>query len=494
MRAPEPSENQGSTPGRTHVPQHHRACAGSSRLSTETEVEAAGPPVRAEGVGPDQADGSGRRGLRAGRGGGRRRISLVLIGIVLGLYVLSRADARLRRAAVYATGAVAGVLPVAVYNQWAFGSVAHLSYGNAVLYPGRSGHDVLGANSQGVFGVTAPSPRVALDLLFASRGLLTMSPLLIMAAVGLVLLFRRGKRAETLVVAAIAVGLLVFYSGYYLPFGGWVPGPGRFLIATIPFLGVPLACSFRRYPALTNGLAIASTAMFAAATITLPLIPTGDTSVWAHRIRDGQFSQTILRFAGLHQGWASVIPFLAGVICALTAAVASAGLASISRRGFAIAAGTLGVWVLAASVIAREQGNASPSSAVLIACAGLLGLLALAALALISTRRSRASGLGTGRVPVTVAYTTRSKPSCRPFWFPARGNCSEGGADVHSWGRSQVRSVWADESDGHQSLREHRARRLEAVEERMPRIDVVPRQFDRGAEGDEEHERGGANR
>jgi hypothetical protein len=302
--------------------------------------------------------------------------SLVVVGAVMVAYTISRPTRRVSRMLCYGTGAIAGVLPIALYNWWAFGSVTHLSYTNAVLAPGRSGHDVLGANSQGLFGVLAPSPRVALDLLLGSRGLLTMSPLLIMAVIGLVLLFRRGLRAEALAIAAVALALLVFNSGYYLPFGGWVPGP-RFLIAAIPFFGVPLALSFRRFPVVTTGLATVSVAMFAAATITLPLLPTGDTSVWAHRIRDGQFSQTILRFAGLDRGWVSVIPFLAGLVFALAAGIAAANLKRIMWRHLATAAVVVASWVVASSIVAREQGHASPSSAVLIACAGLLGLLAL---------------------------------------------------------------------------------------------------------------------
>jgi len=311
--------------------------------------------------------------------------SLVLVGVVLGVYALVRARSRLYRGAAYAAGTLVGVLPVAVYNWWAFGSVTHLSYANAVLVPGRTGHDVVGANSQGLFGVLAPSPRVALDLLFASRGLFTMSPLLIMAVVGLVFLFRCGKRAEALTISAVTVGLLVVDSGYYLPFGGWVPGP-RFLLVTIPFLAVPLVLAFGRYPVVTTGLAIASVAMFAAATITVPLLPTGDTSEWAQLIRYGLFSQTILRFVGLDQGWVSVVPFLVGLVCALAAAIASANLTAVTRRALVIAGALVGTWVVGASVIAREQGNASRGAGVLIACAGFLSLLALTLVTLAARR------------------------------------------------------------------------------------------------------------
>ena len=42
--------------------------------------------------------------------------------------------------------------------------------------PGRTGHDVLGLNSAGFFGVQVPSPHAALQLLFSGRGLLVITP------------------------------------------------------------------------------------------------------------------------------------------------------------------------------------------------------------------------------------------------------------------------------------------------------------------------------
>src|SRR6202043_2544230 len=95
----------------------------------------------------------------------------------------------------------------------------------------------------GFFGTSAPSPRARVTLLFDSRGLLTLSPVLAMGAVGTVLLYRRGHRAEALTIAGICVCYLGYNSGYYLPFGGGSAGP-RFLITMLPFLAVPLGIAF----------------------------------------------------------------------------------------------------------------------------------------------------------------------------------------------------------------------------------------------------------
>src|SRR5204862_4464291 len=115
--------------------------------------------------------------------------SLGITGLALGIYALWGQTAKLRRALAYVAGGIVGVIPLAIYNQLAFGSVTHLSYARAVLQPRRSGHAVLGANSSGFFGVGVPSPRVFVDLLVSSRGLLTLTPVLAMGAVGLVILY-----------------------------------------------------------------------------------------------------------------------------------------------------------------------------------------------------------------------------------------------------------------------------------------------------------------
>ena len=47
------------------------------------------------------------------------------------------------------------------------------------------------------------------------------------------LLYRRGRRAEALTIAAVALAFFVYDSGYWLPFGGGSPGP-RFLIPVLP--------------------------------------------------------------------------------------------------------------------------------------------------------------------------------------------------------------------------------------------------------------------
>ena len=122
---------------------------------------------------------------------------LGLAAVVLGVYAMRRS---LRRGAAYAAGLAAGVAPLVIYNVWAFGSPTHSSYKGAVAIQGDTGHDVVGLNDGGFFGIDLPDPQIAIDLLVANKGLLTLAPVLGLALVGVVLLHRRGLRAEAYVI------------------------------------------------------------------------------------------------------------------------------------------------------------------------------------------------------------------------------------------------------------------------------------------------------
>ena len=84
-------------------------------------------------------------------------------------------EARRRRTPA---GVAAGIAPLVAYNVWAFGSPTHSSYKGAVAIQGDTGHDVVGLNDGGFFGIDLPDFQIALDLLFANKGLLTLAPIL----------------------------------------------------------------------------------------------------------------------------------------------------------------------------------------------------------------------------------------------------------------------------------------------------------------------------
>jgi hypothetical protein len=239
---------------------------------------------------------------------------LFFVGAVLGLYLLSRRDALTplgvtTRAGAYIAGGLVGIVPLLLYNHYAFHSWTHLAYSS------------IPRQQQGFFGIGAPSLKVLATLLLDSRGLLTISPVLALGALGTVVLYNRGKHAEALTIAGVCLCYVGYNSGYYLPFGGGFMGP-RFLTTMLPFLAVPLGIAFKRWPGPTIALAAVSLTTTIVATITHPL--TGyetETVVWARYLREGLFQPTIASAVGLGRSWGGIWPFFlaAGGAIVLTA-------------------------------------------------------------------------------------------------------------------------------------------------------------------------------
>lgn len=204
----------------------------------------------------------------------------VILAAALACYLFSRRRAA-SRLLLFGAGALVGVTPLLLFDQWAFGSVAHLSYAGAE------------GNRTGFFGVATPSFHVASELLFSRIGLLRLAPVLVLAVVGLAALYRRGFRAEALLVAGMSLAYLVFNSGYATPFGGYSPGP-RFLVPILPFLALSLAPMFERLPVTTLVLAAASALLMVVVTVTNPLLAT--TGGWFARLRARDLVPTVFGF------------------------------------------------------------------------------------------------------------------------------------------------------------------------------------------------------
>jgi hypothetical protein len=316
---------------------------------------------------------------------------LGLAAVVLGLYAMRRS---LRRGAAYAAGAAVGIAPLVAYNVWAFGSPTHSSYKGAVAIQGDTGHDVVGLNEGGFFGIEVPDLQIALDLLVANKGLLTLAPVLGLGLAGLVLLHRRGLRAEAYVIGGIFLSYLTYNSGYWLPFGGGSPGP-RFLVPTLPFLAVPLALAWRRWPATALALAAVSAVLMATATATLPLIGNDDIGYWAEIVGLETFEHTVASAAGLDNGWLALAPFLVALLGAAVLAARATGPVEWRGRERLVAAGVVVLWAVLAVALpeyrGRDLGPDSHEVVPLIAVAAAAGLAALA----VSTplrRLGRASG------------------------------------------------------------------------------------------------------
>jgi hypothetical protein len=243
-----------------------------------------------------------------------------LLLLALGAYVVSRRP-RIARSAMFAVGALIGLAPLAAYDIWAFGSPFHLSYIGAVTIPGVTGHDVLGANSAGFFGVAVPHLSRGLQLLVGSRGLLTLGPVLALAPVGWVLIWKSGRRREAAFLSGVVAIYILYNAAYYSPIGGATPGP-RFLIPVLPFIVLAVAAVVRAWPLSVAVLAIPSAAILLAAHLTQPLIsPPYEPRDWWHWLHTDGFTSTVLS-PGAH-GWLPAAPVAIAALLATAAAIAS---------------------------------------------------------------------------------------------------------------------------------------------------------------------------
>lgn len=199
-----------------------------------------------------------RRGARGALVAGVVAGAAVLVeyqaGLVVALVAVYVAARHGRRGlGAFAAGALPGAVLLGAYDAAAFGSPFRLSYSYV---------DGAFAAQQatGFFGIGAPRPSSLLSTLLGERGLLVVSPALAAAAVGLVLLWRRGLRPEAALAAAVVIAYLALEAGYFLPYGGFSPGP-RFFAPALPFLllGLPLALAAR--PRLVGALSALSVAL-----------------------------------------------------------------------------------------------------------------------------------------------------------------------------------------------------------------------------------------
>jgi hypothetical protein len=248
-----------------------------------------------------------------------RRVHIALAGLCAGAAVLFEYSAGLIVLALAAFCAVRhgrsvlwfvlGLLPagiaLAAYDWIAFGSPLHLSYRYEAGGLGAEQHN-------GFFGIGVPTLYGIREVLFVDRGLLVFSPVLVAAAVGVVLMWRRSHRAEALLVAAVTVVFVISDTGYFLPYGGGTPGP-RFFVPALPFLVLGLPFALARFRRTTLALALVSVVLTTGNSLTWGVRKETDRWYPGHGVSD--LSKTVWAWLGLNRVDAAGLVLL----CALAA-------------------------------------------------------------------------------------------------------------------------------------------------------------------------------
>jgi hypothetical protein len=223
-------------------------------------------------------------GVLLGAGIGVEYPQVVLAG-VLGIYSIVAFKAR---AVWVAIGGALGVIPLLLLNITIFGGPFKTAYSG--YQPNFQGNGAFG-----VYNLVAPKPDQLVLALFGDRGLLTLTPIMILAIVGCVLAVRARSRARA--DGIIALVLLVLYllvstgiDGY----GGSVPGP-RYLTPILPFFVLPLAGAWKRWPGPATLLAIWSSIWMILATLTDPLYSSGGAAAvdWLEDLFRGPIEHSI---------------------------------------------------------------------------------------------------------------------------------------------------------------------------------------------------------
>jgi hypothetical protein len=141
-------------------------------------------------------------------------------------------------------------------------------------------------------------------VLFSPRGLLIATPILLIAALGFVPMWRKGWRFDVLVPAASALAVLAIPFSWGNSYAGGA-GP-RYFVPALPFLVAALAVAWRRWPLFAWAAAGISVLTMVAATLTEPQVATqleAGLGYWFTFAAEGDFEPTIYSVTLGDFGW-----------------------------------------------------------------------------------------------------------------------------------------------------------------------------------------------
>ena len=258
----------------------------------------------------------------------------VLAGGVIGLWIVARAWRRPRRSlaiAAFLVGGIVALVPVALYNQVAFGTVFRIGYSGVVGYRGMR---------QGLFGLGVPRPILLWEITFGvHKGLAWFAPVLVLAVSGIGALWRSPDTRGLAATASAVIGVVLLVNAAYFYWdGGNATGP-RHAMPLIGALAIGLAPFWaglrtRGAKVVAGGimaLSIALNAVIAAAQILSPpqfLFP-----IWSAVIRDRFLMGDMRTWPSEWLGWSPWAGFTLYVAIAVPALGLLARSALAADRG-----------------------------------------------------------------------------------------------------------------------------------------------------------------
>jgi hypothetical protein len=279
----------------------------------------------------------------------------IWIGAILCVFAAIRGS-WIARGAAFVAGALVGVLPWLGFNTWAFGDPIHTAYSD--YWAREQNFSVLGL----------PSVSELSRIFFSSLGLLTLAPVLAASVAGMVLLYRRGLRAEALTCAAVPIVVILYFAGDNA-YGGL--GPPRYLTPMMPFALLPVAAALRRWPATTLALAAIGCMQAVVMTATGPLAAYD--GAWLSRAVDRVFVSTAASLVGI-SGWYAIVPFFLAALAAAVLGIASLPRLAVTATDAAVALLGICAWAVAAFASYNDWGR-TPSGAYVVTVFFVLAIL-----------------------------------------------------------------------------------------------------------------------
>jgi hypothetical protein len=255
--------------------------------------------------------GSPRRDAIAGLAAGFAVASeypAILVGTVVGLYLATQDPRRMLR---YGVATLPAAVLIVLNNYAISGSPFKLSYGSNPLFP-----EIAAATS---YGFSAPDPAAMRALIWGEyRGLLPWSPVMAMAIVGLIEMFRRDRALAVMTVSGCVL-ILLQVAAFYTWFGGNAFGP-RYLAPALPLFGLAAAYGIHRFRKAGLILMILSAATMGMVTA-IAIDPHGDVltplrSFYFARINQGRWADNLGTVIGLPLWLSLVVPAIVPALAA----------------------------------------------------------------------------------------------------------------------------------------------------------------------------------